>query len=1003
MNKKFSTLMTAALLMVGALFSNVQAEIKEDTPTQLANDVVITNGAKYYLGDGSAYVQASLITASDDNEKKVLTPAKATTADAATLFEAVVSNTGGTKQIQFKATVGDFTGFLSVDATGAVFTTPAAAAIDAAKSGFDYVEKYVNGTGIALKLHGVTDKYLKGDGTIEGSSQNVKFYQSSSIPVDAEELYKQNANRNTLSFGVKDIKSSLFGKSFKAFEVTADNVDVDGKSTTYVPAGTYFATSYPEELAASTVQEITKIENFQKCTFIAVDPVTSLGDKDNLKAGKYLSFKEVAGKNLRFATTTGTEVSVNNAAFTVTTTMAQKDADGNHSFSIAATFNYRPEAAKPAHASASGVITVDKIGGVKVLSISKGASASYIFTLSAGPVAKPIDLLSKTGASVYNVKFLSGKAEEELGKYLGAGITSGASNFEFLAQGTAVANLPTPQYQFVISEVDTETNEITFTNRETKEGFTCLLDTTTTAGVYNVVSITKTGNADPEAVKVATLDANDKYDFTTTIDMTGKTIQLIPATVDMFAGFSVRGTELDQTFITFAKDENDADRFYVKAKYTPAALPTPASVAQEKVTDDEIEASLFELVRSEKPVYVRSDYAYDNDGEVGYVSNGDTVAYYTYYIKYVNPAISGDNQFYMKNTDLSLEQKKPAQLDATHEFILKENNDGSVSIIAAPASGFATYNMKAAKLNESSSKADISAGAGADAYLNADATDFKLFLVKEGLGATLDATPAHVALHATTGGYVSLSEKNEGIVAIETAVSEDLTFWLDTADSKATLPAFYISKGMNKGTKAADTDRLFMYYAADSADYFVEKEGIKNPYKWSNGEAKIIFKAATLANADTLVTTANGKTINVAVAGDVNGTQGGLNNFRFQIFKADDAEDAYVVRNAGGQYLVSIANQLQLGDKKDALKLYAEEGMSPVANDAINVSSISVISENGAIIVKGAQGKKVVVSNVLGQQIANTVASSDEATIAAPAGVVIVAVEGETAVKAIVK
>ena len=998
MNKKFSTLMTAALLMVGALFSNVQAEIKEGTPTELANNAVITNGAKYYLGDGSAYVQATPITASDNTEKKVLTPAKATTADAATLFEAVVTNTGGTKQIQFKATVGDFTGFLSVDASGALFTTPDAAGVDAAKSGFDYVEKYVNGTGIALALHGVTDKYLKGDGTMESSSQNVKFYQSSSIPVKAEELYKQNANRNTLSFGVKDIKSSLFGKSFKAFEVTASTVDVDGKSTTYVPAGTYFATSYPEELAASTVNTITKIEDFQKCTFIAVDPVTSLGDKDDLKAGKYLSFKEVAGKNLRFATTTGTEVSVNNAAFTVTTTMAQKDADGNHSFSIAATFNYRPEADKKAHASAGGVITVDKIGGVKVLSISKGANASYIFSLSAGPVAKPIDLLSKTGASVYNVKFLSGKAEEELGKYLGVGITSGASNFEFLAQGTAVANLSTPQYQFVITEVDTETNVITFTNRETKEGFTCLLDTTTTTGVYNVVSITKTGNADPEAVKVATLDANGKYDFTTTINMTSKTIQLIPATVDMFAGFSVRGTELDQTFITFAKDENDADRFYVKAKYTPS----PAGVAQEVATDDEIEASLFELVRSEKPVYVRSDYAYDNDGEVGYVSNGDTVAYYTYYIKYVNPAISGDNQFYMKKADLSLEQKKPAALTADHEFILKENNDGSVSIIAAPTvPAFATHDMKAVKFDETISKADISTGV--KAYLNANATDLKLFLVKEGLGATLKAVPAHVALHATTGGYVALSEKNEGIVAIETAVSEDLTFWLDTADSKATLPAFYISKGMNKGTKAADTDRLFMYFAQDSANYFVEKEGVKNPYEWSNGEAKIIFKAATLANADTLVTTANGKTINVAVAGDVNGTQGGLNNFRFQIFKADDAEDAYVVRNAGGQYLVSIANQLQLGDKKDALKLYAEEGMSPVANDAINVSSISVISKNGAIIVKGAQGKKVVVSNVLGQQIANTVVSSDEATIAAPSGVVIVAVEGEAAVKAIVK
>lgn len=76
-----------------------------------------------------------------------------------------------------------------------------------------------------------------------------------------------------------------------------------------------------------------------------------------------------------------------------------------------------------------------------------------------------------------------------------------------------------------------------------------------------------------------------------------------------------------------------------------------------------------------------------------------------------------------------------------------------------------------------------------------------------------------------------------------------------------------------------------------------------------------------------------------------------------------------------------------------------------VATDAVapSVSTISVIASNGAIIVKGAQGKKVAISNVLGQTIANTVISSDEATIAVPAGVVVVAVEGEDAVKAIVK
>ena len=74
-----------------------------------------------------------------------------------------------------------------------------------------------------------------------------------------------------------------------------------------------------------------------------------------------------------------------------------------------------------------------------------------------------------------------------------------------------------------------------------------------------------------------------------------------------------------------------------------------------------------------------------------------------------------------------------------------------------------------------------------------------------------------------------------------------------------------------------------------------------------------------------------------------------------------------------------------------------------VANEDVTVSSISVVATDGAVIIKGAEGKKVVISNVLGQTVANAVISSNEAKIAAPAGVVVVAVEGEAAVKAIVK
>ena len=77
---------------------------------------------------------------------------------------------------------------------------------------------------------------------------------------------------------------------------------------------------------------------------------------------------------------------------------------------------------------------------------------------------------------------------------------------------------------------------------------------------------------------------------------------------------------------------------------------------------------------------------------------------------------------------------------------------------------------------------------------------------------------------------------------------------------------------------------------------------------------------------------------------------------------------------------------------------------NPTANEpVISAETVSVTAVSGAVVVKNAVGKKVAISNLLGQTIANTVISSSEATIAVPAGVVFVAVEGEAAVKAIVK
>ena len=89
--------------------------------------------------------------------------------------------------------------------------------------------------------------------------------------------------------------------------------------------------------------------------------------------------------------------------------------------------------------------------------------------------------------------------------------------------------------------------------------------------------------------------------------------------------------------------------------------------------------------------------------------------------------------------------------------------------------------------------------------------------------------------------------------------------------------------------------------------------------------------------------------------------------------------------------------QAEIFDVNDEIKYDA------TANDEVAVEAVKVIAGNGQVTIMGAAGKNVTITNILGKVIASQVIASDNATIAVPAGIVAVAVEGEAAVKAIVK
>ena len=278
--------------------------------------------------------------------------------------------------------------------------------------------------------------------------------------------------------------------------------------------------------------------------------------------------------------------------------------------------------------------------------------------------------------------------------------------------------------------------------------------------------------------------------------------------------------------------------------------------------------------------------------------------------------------------------------------------------------------------------------------------------------ASLPAVSRHATFENALGAVSFQENKNgilEGIMSAEPA-----TFWLDTADSEKNVPTFYISKGIKAAeeTKAySDEVRNFLYFAKDSMTYFDEASATKknNPayiLEGTTNNLKAIFHPAALVAEDTMTTVVDGKEVSVVAEKPKAGQVAALKNFQFGIRLADEnVADEYVIysKKDASSYLYALNGKLGFtSNKNEALVVTLGEG-DATANEAIAAeNNVTVIAGEGVVTVKGAAGKQVVVSNILGQEFANKVATSDEETIAVAAGVAVVVVDGE-ATKVVVK
>ena len=127
--------------------------------------------------------------------------------------------------------------------------------------------------------------------------------------------------------------------------------------------------------------------------------------------------------------------------------------------------------------------------------------------------------------------------------------------------------------------------------------------------------------------------------------------------------------------------------------------------------------------------------------------------------------------------------------------------------------------------------------------------------------------------------------------------------------------------------------------------------------------------------------------------------------FRFMLQLTEEGSDEFYLVNEKNLY-AQIENEaiIMTDDPSKAITLTLARTDSPTSNEGVaEVEDVKVIAGNGNVTILNASGKKVSVTNVLGQTVNSTVLTSDNATISAPKGLVIVVVEDAVTVKAIVK
>ena len=1017
MNKKFFTL--AAGLMLSTAFGTVSAQLIEHQPTSTdpapsvikvdgtgnlantngLNTVKFASGSNYYvvMTGGDAAINTGDYALGIVNTSGTLSATSKAVENVSIANDrdqylwAVTEVTGSDGKTYYTLYNAKAGAYLAFDNSGNWVTVADNAVLNKAGQSayFSFEGAKYAGDGKALQLAADPTKYLDATSiTSAGSTTSSKFvlYKAAAITKIAAQLnsmYTGGLGGASFKFATEP-DENIFAQKLLAVDLDGvDNSGVANWEANY-PAGTYFAVYYP---AAG----ITSEDDFKASTFVSLD-LDKNYDLNGLDktAGQGYGFKVVGGVDMKGNPDIAKgELPAANAAFTVTVT-DPSNAPTKFDISLNATVI---KDGKYVGGKAVKVYVASN-AGAKIL--TTGATATKA-ELGMSNIIKPEALLKTDAPAVYKIKFVSGNdaTKSERNKYLHYTSYDGAT-WSLLAEGSDFVGEDSPAIQWTIAGVNAD-GSFKFRNRENGQ--------TLSLGLYDVNGSTTIVDRSGTRMNYGYLDANGDYDEGTKF-LDNLRIQLIPVeTIDPMAGFLNLSDEeiaYGPVKINFADYDNRiANDLYLNAAWNNRTSTYDIEAKKEEygpalwnVIKHDLSAAAKRAAKSDTIQYVNG-YAYWDAAKkaVKATAAGDTVAVLAYSFKL------NESNHYLSQTGLTT---VPAS-GTPGKFVFKVEVDGSLSMLNANNT-YTTMIAPSARVATIGTNGFVTFGD----YLYANTQSYRdVYFVRDDM-ESLESVSRHAALQAVNGGFVGVGATNDAIVAAKSEAGTDLTFWLDTADVDTYYPSFFISKGMAAETKAAETDRLFLFNPKDSAYYYntgVASVITNKAYFIDNNinnPVKAIFRPATFVNQDTLTTTINGKEATIAaVANAKEGVLGGLNNYKFNIVKV--ATDEYVIRSvSNGLYLYNLNGKLGFtGSLRQAMVITLAAG-DATANEAIEAAGVQVIGGQGVVTVQGAAGKVITVANILGQTIANQVAASDNVTIAAPAGVVVVAVDGE-ATKVVVK